>query len=169
MIRAATILLSLLVTAGCSTGDGSGASDRPSEPESVEEPRELPLEQVSSGEPGQGPERPRVILAPSADALSGEIGGNVPDSGAGTYLAAYWGRKPTGGYSLAVKSARLQKNEVTVTLALKEPSPDAMVTQALTYPYAVAVLGDLDPEGKRFSFVDGEGEKLDWEVRRTGG
>ena len=163
MIRAATILLFLLVAAGCSTGNGSGASDRPSEP------RELPLKQISSGEPGQGPERPQVVLAPSAEALSAEIGGNVPRSGEGMYLAVYWGRKPTGGYSLAVKSARLEGKAVTVTLALREPPPDAMVTQALTYPYAVAVLGDPDPEGKRFSFVDGEGEKLDWEVRRTGG
>jgi hypothetical protein len=162
MIRAATILLFVLVAAGCAGGEGSGTPDRPSGPE---KPRELPVERVSSGAPGQGPVRPRVIIASSAEVLSREIGGNVPDSGEGTYMAVYWGRKPTGGYSLAVESARLEGNTVTVTLATKEPSPDAMVTQALTYPYAVATLEDLDPEGKRFDFADEEGRKLDWEVR----
>jgi hypothetical protein len=166
MIRAATILLVLLVTVGCSAGEGSGSSDGPSRPE---ETRELPVERVSSGAPGQGPERPRAIVASSAGVLSREIGGNVPNSGEGTYVAVYWGRKPTGGYSLAVESARLEGDAVTVTLALKEPSPDAMVTQALTYPYAVAAVRDLDPEGKRFVFVDKEGQELNWEVRRAEG
>ena len=109
------------------------------------------------------------MLASSAGALSREIGVDVPDAGEGAYLAAFWGRKPTGGYSLAVESARLEGNAVTVTLALKEPPPDAMVTQALTYPYAVAAVGELDPEGKRFAFVDKEGRALDWEVRLAGG
>ena len=171
-----------MIAVGCSAGDSSGASDRTSEsseqtPESSDEAREettaqtreLRVEGISSDAPGQGPERPRVILAPSADALSREIVGRVPDSGEGTYLAAYWGQKPTGGYSLAVRSARLQGGRVTVELALEEPSPDAMVTQALTYPYAVAVVRDLDPEGRRFSLVTGEGRELDWPVRRADG
>ena len=166
MIRAATILLLLLVTVGCAAGGGSGTQDRPSRPE---KPRELPVERLSSDAPGQGPERPRAIIASSAEALSREIGGNVPSSGKGTYMAVYWGRKPTGGYSLAIESARLEGDAVTVTLALKEPPPDAMVTQALTYPYAVAAVRGLDPEGKRFDFVDREGRELDWEVRRAGG
>lgn len=167
MIRAATLLLSLFLTAGCSAGDGSGASESP--PETTQKPRELPVERVSSGTPGQGPARPRVVVASSAEVLSREIGGAVPDSGEGTYLAAYWGQKPTGGHSLAVESARLEGDAVTVTLALKEPPPDAMVTQALTYPYAVAAVRGLDPEGKRFDFVDREGRELDWEVRRADG
>ncbi len=180
MLRVATTLLFLIIAVGCSASDGSGASDRTTAPESSEETtresseettaqtRELRVEVISSDAPGQGPERPRVILAPSADALSREIGARVPDSGEGTYLAAYWGEKPTGGYSLTVRSARLQGERVTVELALEEPSPDAMVTQALTYPYAVVVVRDLDPEGKRFSFVTGEGRELDWPVRRAG-
>lgn len=173
-----------MIAAGCTAGNDSGTSDRATTPgtseethESSEEPREettaqtreLLVEGISSGAPGQGPERPQVILAPSADALSREIGTRVPDSGEGTYLAAYWGEKPTGGHSLGVRSARLQGESATVELALEKPSPDAMVTQALTYPYAVAVVRDLDPEGTRFSFVTGEGRELDWPVRRAGG
>jgi PrcB C-terminal len=159
MVRAGTVALLLLLAAGCSAGN-----DSPSEA-----PRDLRVERISSGAPGQGPEQPRAILAPSAAALSEAIGARVPDSGNGTYLAAYWGRKPTGGYSLAVKSARLAGDRVTVELALREPPPDAIVTQALTYPYAVAVVRDLDPQGKQFSFTDQNGRGLDWPVRLAGG
>src|ERR671917_2958036 len=155
MVRAGTVALLLLLAAGCSAGN-----DSPSEA-----PRDLRVERISSGAPGQGPEQPRAILAPSAAALSEAIGARVPDSGNGTYLAAYWGRKPTGGYSLAVKSARLEGDRVMVRLVLKEPPRDAIVTQALTYPYAVAVVRDLDPQGKDVSFTDQNGRELGWAGR----
>jgi hypothetical protein len=76
--------------------------------------------------------------------------------------------KPTGVYSLAVESARLEGDRVTVRLALQEPPPDAILTQALTYPYAVALVRDLAPRGKDFSFVDQNGQELDWPVYRVG-
>jgi PrcB C-terminal len=154
MLRAVLVTL-LLLLAGCSAGDGS------------EEPRDLRVERISSDAPGQGPRQPRAVVAPSAAALSGEIGANVPDSGSGTYLAAYWGEKPTGGYSMSVRSARLEGSRVIVRLALKEPPRDAILTQSLTYPYAVAVIRELDPGGKDFSFVDENGRELGWPVRRV--
>jgi hypothetical protein len=154
MLRAGLVML-LLLLAGCSTGDGS------------EEPRDLRVERISSDAPGQGPRQPRAVVATSAAALSGEVGANVPDSGSGTYLAAYWGEKPTGGYSMSVRSARLEGSRVTVRLALREPPRDAILTQALTYPYSVAVIRELDPGGKDFSFVDENGRELGWPVRRV--
>jgi len=161
----------LLLAAGCSAGNGSGPSpDNPSETTGASEvPRDLRVARISSGAPGQGSEQPRVVLAPSAAALSRAIGASIPDSGNGTYLAAYWGVKPTGGYSLAVESARLEGGRVTVQLTLREPPPDAIVTQALTYPYAVALVRDLDPRGQDFSFVDRDGGELSWQVRLVGG
>jgi hypothetical protein len=171
MVRSGAIALLLLLVAGCSIGDDSEppAGDSPGTTEAPEAPRDLHVERISSGAPGQGPEQPRVIVASSAVVLSRAMGANVPDVGEGTYLAAYWGEKPTGGYSLAVESARLEGDRVTVRLALKEPPPDAIVTQALTYPYAVAVVRDLASEGKRFSFVDRNGRELGWPVRFVGG
>ena len=154
MLRAGLVTL-LLLLAGCSAAPGS------------EEPRDLRVERISSDAPGQGPRQPQAVVAPSAAALSGEIGANVPDSGSGTYLAAYWGEKPTGGYSMSVRSARLEGSRVTVRLALREPPRDAILTQALTYPYAVAVIRELDPGGKDFSFVDENGRELGWPVRRV--
>ncbi len=123
---------------------------------------------MAAGAPGRGPERPRVVVAPSAEALSETVGGRIPDHGEGAYLLCYWGQKPTGGYSLAVESARLEGERVTVRLALKEPPEDAVLTQALTYPYVLAVVRGLDPEGKEFVFEE-EGEELGWPVRRAGG
>ena len=139
MLRAGLVTL-LLLLAGCSTGDGS------------EEPRDLRVERISSDAPGQGPRQPRAVVATSAAALSGEVGANVPDS---------------GGYSMAVRSARLEEGRVTVRLLLREPPRDAILTQALTYPYAVAVIRELDPGGKDFSFVDENGRELGWPVRRV--
>ena len=161
------LMVILLLLGGCSAGTGSESSaDDPSEtPEASEEPRDLNVERVSSDPPGQGPRRPQVIVAPSARDLSGATPTSVPDSGSGAYLAAYWGEKPTGGYSLAVESARCEGDRVTVRLVLKEPPQDAVVTQALTYPYAVAVVRDLDLRGKQLSFVDQTGRDLGWPVR----
>jgi hypothetical protein len=168
----------LLLGAGCSAGDDPEPSaEEPSEKagasseatEASEEPRDLRVDRISSGEPGQGPRRPRVVVAPSATALSGATGAKVPGSGSGTYLAAYWGQKPTGGYSMSVRSARLEGSRVTVGLSLREPPRDAILTQALTYPYAVAVIRDLNPEGKDFSSVDEEGRELGWQVRSVSG
>jgi hypothetical protein len=68
-----------------------------------------------------------------------------------------------------VESARLEGDRVTVRLALREPPRDAIVTQALTYPYAVAVVRGPDLQGKDFSFVDQDGRELGWAVRRVGG
>lgn len=170
-------LLLVLLAAGCSAGGPEQSADKPSgttdasseSTGSPEEPRDLLVEQISSGVPGQGPESPEVLLAPSAADLSNATGTAVPPaSGEGAYLAVYWGMKPTGGYSLAVESARLEGDRVTVRLALQEPPPDAILTQALTYPYAMAVIRDLDLLEKDFSFVDQEGQELGWPIRRAG-
>ena len=169
MVRMGTIALLLLVATGCSAGDGPEPSGDDSN-ETAEAPETLRVVQISSEAPGQGPQGPLVILSPSAAGLERETGASVPsDAGGGTYLAAYWGEKPTGGYSLGARSARLEGDRVTVRLALQEPPPDAIVTQALTYPYVVAVVRGLDPEGKDFLFVDQGGQRLDWPLRRVGG
>ena len=169
MVRTGTIAFLLLLAVGCTAGDGSEPSGDDSN-ETAEAPETLRVVQISSEAPGQGPQGPLVILSPSAAGLESETGTSVPsDAGEGTYLAAYWGEKPTGGYSLGARSARLEGNRVTVRLALQEPPPDAIVTQALTYPHAVAVVLGLDPEGKDFLFVDQGGRRLDWPLRRVGG
>ena len=162
MARASLVLLSLLLAA-CSAASNKDSTKKPAEP------RDLRVERIFSGAPGQGPQSPRVVAAPSASALSKELGAEIPDSGEGIYMITYWGEKPTGGYSLALESVRLEGDRLTIRLTLKEPAPDAIVTQALTYPYAAAVVRDTSLRGKEFSFVDQDGRKLDWPVRRVSG
>ena len=163
MARVGTILV-LLLLAGCAAGGDPGPSGK-----DPPERRELRVESLDSGAPFEGPRRPRVVVAPSAEALSKELGAGVRASGEGTYLAVQWGARPTGGYSIGVAGATVEGRRVTVRLALEAPPEDAIVAQVLTYPYAVSVLKDLDPAGKEFSLVDGKGETLDWPIRRVGG
>lgn len=163
MVRVGPILFLILLSACSSAGDpGPSDGDPP-------KPRDLRVERVAAGAPGEGPGRPRVVLAPSAEALSEELGAEIRGSGGGTYLVAYRGERPTGGYSVGVTGARVEGDRVTVRVSLEGPPSDAMVTQSLTYPYEISVLHGVAPEGKSFSFVDGSGETLDWPVRRVGG
>jgi hypothetical protein len=57
---------------------------------------------------------------------------------------------------------------VEVRLALREAPPDAIVTQALTHPYVVAVVRGVEPGGRSLAFVDRSGRELGWPVRRAG-
>lgn len=163
------LLILILLSAGCSTGGGSGETGGNTEAssetrEATSTSRELTLEQLASGSDGLG--QRQVVVASSADALSEATGAQVPDGGEGAYLAAFWGEKPTGGYTMEFLSARLEGDRITVRLALEEPPPDAAVSQALTKPYAAAALRNVEPEGENFVLVDRDGRELDWPVRR---
>ena len=166
MVRVGPLLLLILLSACSATGD-PGTSD--GGPPKTPGPRDLRVEQVAAGAPGEGPGRPRIVLAPSAEALSEDLGAEIRGSGAGTYVVAYRGERPTGGYSVGVAGARVEGDRVTVRVSLEDPPPDAMVTQSLTYPYGISVLRGLSLEGKSFSFVGGDGETLGWPVRRVEG
>ena len=165
MVRVGPILLLILLSA-CSTTGAPDRSDGGS-PE-TQRPRELRVERLASGAPGEGPRNPRVVVAPSAEALSRELGAQVREAGEGTYLVVYGGQRPTGGYSVGVAGARVEGDQVTVRVSQQGPPPDAMVTQSLTYPYEVSVLRGVAPGGKRFSFVNRDGQELGWPVRRVG-
>lgn len=164
------VLLLLLLAAGCSdenggpvTGD-TGGEPAPETTAATEETREPPVEQLASG--SDGLDRRQVMVAPSAAALSEATGVEVPDAGEGTYLAVFWGEQPTGGYTVEVTAVRLAGDRVTVEVALEPPPEDAMVSQALTYPYAAALVRAVDPSGRDFVFVAPKGRELDWPVRR---
>lgn len=182
MVRVGSVLLLLLLAAGCaadggSPPEGSGTNEQPPEntaeatTETTQTPQGLRVKQIAANAPGQGEKRPRVIVSDSAKTISRALGpgAKIPDSGPGTYVAAFWGEKPTGGYSMSVSSARREGDRVTIRLSLKKPPKDALVAQVLTYPYAVAVVQDLEPAGKDFTFADGRGRELDWPVERAGG
>jgi hypothetical protein len=183
MVYRALYAFLVLLLAGC-TGMGSGTSDGsdgPSPDTTAEETisgemSEMTDEQgatgteareLLSGTFGQGPARPEVRVASSASALTDDLGQEVPDRGSGAYVAAFWGRKNTGGYSLALSETREQAGQTVVLLSLKEPPKDAMVTQAITYPYVVVYVPGAEPGD--ISLADEAGRELDWRVAAVGG
>ncbi len=171
-MRLLAALLLLLLAAGCSDGEGvpdtgeeTGAGPAQETTEATEGARELRVEQLTSG--SDGLYQPQVVVAPSAAALSEAAGVEVPDVGEGTYLAVFWGERPTGGYTVDVLSANLAADRVSVEVALEPPPEDAMVSQALTYPYAAALVRAVEPSGKDFVLVTREGREIGWPVQRT--
>lgn len=170
-MRLLAALLLLLLPVGCTEGSDGPATGvetaggpAPETTEAAEEARELPVEQLASG--ADGLDRRQVVIAPSAATLSEATGVQIPHAGEGTYLAVFWGEKPTGGYKVEVPSAWQRGDQVTVEAALEPPPQDAMVSQALTYPYAAVLVRAVDPAGRDFAFVTPEGRDLDWPVRR---
>ncbi len=84
MVRVGPILLLL---SACSTAGNPSPSDEGS-PE-AQEPRDLRVERGAPGAPGEGPRDPRVVFAPSAEALARDLGARIRGSGEGTYLVVY--------------------------------------------------------------------------------
>jgi hypothetical protein len=55
-------------------------------------------------------------------------------------VALFMGERPTGGFGLAVRSVTYGEKEIVVAYEETAPPPDAITIQALTQPYAVAVV-----------------------------
>ena len=60
--------------------------------------------------------------------------------GANRAVVASLGRRPTGGFGIAVIDAHIRDNRVRLMLAEVLPAKDAFVSQALTQPWAVLLL-----------------------------
>lgn len=58
------------------------------------------------------------------------------------YLLVTYGEKPTGGFEVEITNIVVRDEKVEVTVEFTEPGEDDMVTQALTYPYDLAMLED---------------------------
>ncbi len=68
-------------------------------------------------------------------ALACKIDGDI-------YVIATRGEKPTGGYTVKIdrmmKVKEEDKNKLVVYVTFEDPKPGDVVTQVITYPYAVA-------------------------------
>lgn len=151
----------LVLLAGCSAGRGpeNGATGETTGPESGE--RGVSVEKISEGQRGSG--GPRVVVAGSAGELERATGVEAPDRGAGIYVCALAGERPTGGYRVGVSSG--EGGSVRVTL--REPGQGDIVTQAITTPYAVAVVRGEGTTAESLRFVNAGGGELGWPVRRA--
>jgi hypothetical protein len=53
------------------------------------------------------------------------------------YIAIFSGKKTTGGFSIKVKSVEDVEGKTYINVEEFEPKPNAIVTQAITYPYTI--------------------------------
>ncbi len=58
------------------------------------------------------------------------------------YLLAARGRKNTGGYDVRFAGAWVEDASIKILIRFTRPPADAMVTQVITYPFDIAVIGD---------------------------
>ncbi|MDX1551558.1 MAG: protease complex subunit PrcB family protein [Marinobacter sp.] len=64
------------------------------------------------------------------------------------------GQKPTGGYGLTLAAAEIADDVLELSLDVRKPAPDAMVTQALTTPCAIIA---ITPDDWKQLRISGEG------------
>lgn len=55
-------------------------------------------------------------------------------------LAAFMGRKPTGGYTIQITRVVAENGTITVTVRETAPSPNTPVIQVLTHPFHIVVV-----------------------------
>ncbi len=93
----------------------------------------------------------QIILAPTAESYAGlwtsMVGeGDAPpvdfEREAVVFIMA--GQRPTGGYSVAVKSIVREDNTLVIDAPVTPPPPDAMTIQVLTSPYTVIAVDKVD-------------------------
>ena len=61
------------------------------------------------------------------------------------------GSKPTGGWSVEPRGARLEGRTLVIDAAVKRPPPGAIVTQAFTSPFAVIAVNTADFDDVRWT------------------
>ncbi len=66
------------------------------------------------------------------------------------YILVTYGLKPTGGYTVEITDIDIRDDRVIVSANFRVPGEDEMVTEALTYPYDLAV---IDNPGLPVEFV----------------
>jgi len=118
----AVLVLSLLFVAGC--GDPVRA-DEPEESEEITLPDELPSEVQAWIEASQ-------VNFGAQKIVYEEI----------LYMLVTYGEKPTGGFEVEITGIEEKEDKIVVTVDFTEPGKDDMVTQALTYPYDLAMMED---------------------------
>jgi hypothetical protein len=59
-------------------------------------------------------------------------------------VAVHAGERPTGGYVVKILKTYADKEDLVVVYVVQAPSPDSMVTQAITKPWVAAIVPRTD-------------------------
>ena len=114
----------------------------------VAAPRDVPYEIVAQGQQALGIDTAQYRLIRSQEALRdawnvahGAVLTPPPlpsvDFARETILGIFLGPRPTGGYGVAVQGVSVEGSDLFVDLEFRSPGAGAMVTQALTNPWAI--------------------------------
>ena len=66
------------------------------------------------------------------------------------YLLVTYGMKPSGGYNVEIIDIMESEDQIAVTVEFTKPAPDQPVTQAITFPFDIAV---VDATGLPVEFI----------------
>ena len=76
-----------------------------------------------------------IAMLQNDDKLKDKINSN--DVQTSNFIVLNMGEKPTGGYQIGVESVVETDKNIIITIKETTPEPNAMVTQAITYPYCI--------------------------------
>ncbi len=111
---------------------GCGEAENGEETVEPVEPIEIKEEEI--------PEEIRAWIEDSRD----QFGGRARVHNGLLYILVTYGEKPTGGYVVEIEDIEKQGDTLVVTAEFTEPGEDDIVTQALTYPYDLAVVEETE-------------------------
>jgi len=84
-----------------------------------------------------------MAMLTSDENLAGKV--HAEDFKKSTFLILNLGEKSSGGYGIGVEKVEEFPDKIVVTVRESRPAPGSMVTQALTYPYAVVKINSKKP------------------------
>ena len=104
------------------------------------------------------PDAPRAFAVKTADEYRGTwvqtIGGGEPpevDFARESVVILLGGQRRTGGWRVTPRGVSLEGRTLVVDAGVQGPPPDAIVTQALTSPYAVIAVSTKDFDDVRWN------------------
>lgn len=84
-----------------------------------------------------------IVMLQNDETLKGKIGATATDTA--NFVILNMGEKSSGGYSIGVDSVVETADKIIIKIKENKPAPGAMVTQAITYPYAVVRINSKKP------------------------
>lgn len=84
-----------------------------------------------------------IVMLQGDENLKGKI--KAGDIDKANFIILNMGEKSTGGYAISVENVVETADKIIVTVKEITPKPGAMVTQAITYPYAVVRINSKKP------------------------